>query len=238
MIAAEALQNPVLRQHWKVIASIVAAVITLIALAHLGIAWLGGSAIRAGLTSDPTPVTVRIGGETLTVPGNMIRFSDQRSGGNLARLDLAIHWPSLSGYTDKNAVDFDDVSPNAPLLFVTVRPRRSEVDSTTRLISLYSRFFDGSGTRGPAGLVSRNLQPGTGYDSEEIYFQPGSTNPFATRCAKSSGGIIPLTCLRDIHVGKELSISYRFRKPLIIEWRRLDPAIRMVIDKMRTKPRG
>lgn len=226
------------RQLWIPIASVVVIVISLIVLAKLAIFWLGGEAMRAGFTEDAKPLVVTLSGERLAVPANMIRFADQRSEGTQTRLDLAIHWPSMTGYTAENAASFDDVSAHAPLIFLSIGARDETVDSTTRLIGFYTRFFDGDGSPGPAGLVSRKLQPGTGYDSEEIFFQPGSTDPFSARCTKTADKVVPVTCLRDIHVGKRLSISYRFRKPILEQWRKLDPAIFMLIDKMRRDGRA
>jgi len=223
------------RRIWLVAGAITLVVAILIVLANLAVYWLRGEAIKAGLSTDTRPVHVELATKNLEVPANMIRFSDQRRKGPHDRLDLVVQWPTMSGYSERTAGAFDDVSPDAPLLFLSVRPRGDSVDSTTRLIGLYTRFFDGSGGPGPAGLVSRRLQPGSGYDSEEIFFEPGSTDPFSARCAKNTNDVIPTTCLRDINIGEDLTVSSRFRKPLLADWRRLDPAIRMLIDKMRRK---
>lgn len=223
------------RQFWVPVASVGALVAVLIVLANMAISWLSGEALKAGLSTDPTPLEIEIGGERLLVPANMIRFSDQRHAGPQERLDLIIHWPSLRGYSVANTKSFDDVSSTAPLVFLSLVRRGTAVDSTTRLIGLYTRFFDGTGGSGPAGLLVRNLQPGSGYESEEIFFEPGSTAPFSARCTKGSDRIVPVTCLRDIHVGDHLSVAYRFRKPLIAHWKKLDPAIYMLIDRMRVK---
>ncbi len=235
MTAATASNAVANRQIWIPIAGVVVVGAALILLVSGAISWLGGEAQKAGFSSDPAPLRIEIAGEILSVPANMIRFSDQRRNGVHERLDLIIHWPSLQGYSKANSQSFDDVSPTAPLIFLSLVPRGSAVDSTTRLIGLYTRFFDGTGGAGPAGLVSRNLQPGSGYESEEIFFEPGSTDPFSARCTKGNDEFVPITCLRDVHIGGRLSVSYRFRKPLIADWQRLDPAIYVMIDRMWVK---
>ncbi|MCW2308447.1 hypothetical protein [Rhodobium gokarnense] len=235
MTTATASEPASSRSVWLPAAVIAGVVAAFIGIANFAVYWLGGEAQMAGFTADPTPVTVEIAGEKLAIPGNMIRFADQRQDGRWDRLDLVVHWPSLTGYSAKNASAFDDVTPNAPLLFLALQPRRDQVDSTTRLIGLYARFFEEGDKPGPAGLVSRDLQPGSGYDSEEVFFEPGSTDPFSARCSKTGERIVPVTCLRAIHIGEALAVSYRFRKPMLKDWARLDPAIRMLIDRMRIR---
>ncbi len=224
--------------HWPITLLAVASILAgLVGLFQLAIGWLGGEALKAGFTTDPTPILVTLDAEPLSVPQNMIRFSDQRRSGPAKRIDMVIHWPSMEGYSPARADAFDDITPDAPILFVSIAPRMTEVDSTGRLINLYSRFFDDPSeptTSGPApdGLVGRTLRQGHGYDNEEIFFEAGSTDPFVARCARPDGSGLPLTCLREIHVGLNLSATYRFRRPLLDRWHQLEAGIQAMIHSM------
>src|SRR2546429_523748 len=77
---------------------------------------------------------------------------------------------------------FKDTSPEAPLVFVTITARATELDATARLASVYGRFFEGPATSGPAGLTGRALTPDSGYRGEVVYFTPNQQAPFVTRC--------------------------------------------------------
>ncbi|PLX37131.1 MAG: hypothetical protein C0606_11530 [Hyphomicrobiales bacterium] len=196
----------------------------IVVLFQLTIDWLGGEALKAGLSTDASPTAIVIHGETLHIPQNMIRFADQRRDGPAERIDLVLHWPTLTGYDETHANAFDDISADAPIVFVSIAPRMTEVDSTGRLVNLYARFFADGGP-GPDGLERRSLLPGNGYDTEEIYFEAGSAHPFVARCTKPDGSGIPSNCLREIYVGSNLSLTYRFRRPLLAEWAALDRGV-------------
>lgn len=224
--------------HWPLTIMATASVIGgLIGLFQFAIGWLGGEALKAGFSTDASPVIVAIADEPLSVPRNMIRFADQRQAGPAKRLDLVVHWPSMQGYGNSLAPAFDNVSGAAPILFLTLEKRQTNVDSTGRLVNLYARFFDDDEVdpRGvPKGLIKRRLQPGHGYDNEEIFFEAGSTHPFVAICTRPDGTGIPVTCLREIHTGHDLAVTYRFRRPLLADWHRLERAIDALVTSFET----
>ena len=56
--------------------------------------------------------------------------------------------------------------------------------------------------------------------------QPGA-EPFVARCLSGASAAESLApCERDIHLGDDLSLSYRFPEQLLGHWRELDEAIR------------
>ena len=232
-MSSTGLLKQIRTSHWPLTIMATASVIGgLIGLFQFAIGWLGGEALKAGFSTDASPVTVIIADEPLSVPQNMIRFADQRRAGLAKRLDLVVHWPSMQGYGNTLAPAFDNVSGAAPILFLTLEKRQTGVDSTGRLINLYARFFDDDEVDPdgvPAGLIKRRLQPGHGYDSEEIFFEAGSTHPFVAICTRPDGTGIPVTCLREVHIGHDLSVTYRFRRPLLANWRGLEGAVRALV---------
>jgi hypothetical protein len=178
-----------------------------------------------GLTSDPTPVELAIGTERLAIPANMIRYARTRRGGPVERADLALLWPGLEGYSDLLAESFKDSSPSAPIVYATVAARDSPLDSTARLDSVYARFFVGKALPGPSGLVGRQLDAGSGYEGEVVYFAPADPRPFVARCLAESTPDVPPTCLRDVNFGRSLSLLYRFNRDLLGDWRALDTGV-------------
>lgn len=223
-----------IRAHVRPLVIIAGIVILLI-----GVGGITREAIRAyrqqltltGLTADRSLVRLTIGDETLTIPANMLRFASARAGGLADHADLALLWPNLEGYSDDNAAAFMDgaISPN--IIYATVSPRDSELDSTGRLDAIYSRLFVGKPVAGPAGLVGRTLGPDSGYDGEIVYFSPSDAQPFVARCPQATTPDIPATCIRDIHVGRALTLLYRFDKARLTDWRALDAATRNLADK-------
>lgn len=178
--------------------------------------------ILTGLTEDPNPVSLAIGSENLTIPANMIRSAKARAGGPMASVDLALYWPLLQGYSEAHADAFRDGTATAPIVYATISPRDSPLDSTDRLDEVYTRFFVDKPLPGPAGLVGRRLSPDSGYEGEIVYFMPSEPRPFVARCLADSTPEVPATCLRDVNFGRGLSLLYRFNRDLLGDWLPLD----------------
>ena len=201
--------------------------------AVVGLGWLFHAAIAAyharmtltGLVADPRPVDLTIAGEQLAIPANMIRFAAARAGGAVDRVDLVLHWPALDGYSERLAEAFKDGSPSAPIIYATIA-RRDRLDDAARLDHVYQRFFVGDPVAGPAGLVGRRLSEDSGYGREIVYFMPDGPRPFVARCPTISTPEMPPTCLRDVNLGRGLTLVYRFHNDLLAAWRALDTGIR------------
>lgn len=208
----------------------------LIALALVtiaGAAWAISSAIDnyrdgialRGLDGKPSPVKLTIAGEALSIPANMIRFRSDRRGGDLDRVNLLLHWPTLGGFSEEHADDFKDTSTDAPLIYVTLAKRETELDSTGRLTSVYEQFFDGPVVPGPAGLVGRSMKADSPYAGEVIFFTPRGAAPFAARCLAAATREIPSTCIREVNFGRGLTMLYRFNRTRLENWSRLDAGL-------------
>jgi hypothetical protein len=156
----------------------------------------------------------------------MIRSGRTRRGGAVERIELALHWPTMSGYTAELAEDFRQGPPVAPIIYATIAPRETPVDSTGRLDTVYARFFEGTAVAGPQGLVGRRLSADSGYGGEIVYFDPANRTPFVARCPAEVSPDMATTCLRDIAVAGDLSLLYRFDRSLLGDWRIIDDAVR------------
>ena len=183
---------------------------------------------RAALRTSPTPVAAEVGGRTLRVPANAIRFADQSAGGRQDRLDLALAWPELEGRSATNAARFDTPDYAPDILHLTLRPRRDGSDGATRLATVYARFFVGEPWEGPGGLQGRRMAPKSGYADEEIYLEPGAVHPFVARCFPLTPGEVPAMCLQDaLHGGVEVEL--RFPRALLGQWREIDARLEALL---------
>ena len=184
------------------------------------------SAVLSGFTADTTPVELVMAGEPLAIPANMIRSARTRRGGDTERVELAVHWPSLGGFSEDLAEVFRGESGSSPVIYLSISAREMAADSTGRLADVYARFFVGPASPGPNGLVGRQLSDESGYGGEIIYFTPAEAYPFVARCIADPEAGVPATCLRDINVGGNLMLLYRFDRSLLAEWAELDAGMR------------
>ncbi|SON55596.1 hypothetical protein HDIA_2055 [Hartmannibacter diazotrophicus] len=203
---------------------------------NFGLRWSSDLFETEDKSSDPTPLAVSVNGMRLTVPANMIRYGNERREGEVLRLDLQIHWPSLEGYTSATAKDFADTSATPPFFYLTIQKQQSATDSAGRLSSVYQHFFTDDRLKAPEGLVGRKLSEDSGLPGEEVYFEPGSTRPFTVHCMREDGTGYPTTCISEVNASGGLSVQLRFRRGLLPEWRELSRAMNALMVRFGVFP--
>ncbi len=201
--------------------------------AIVGIVYLLGAEIsRAGHSTDTTRKQIIIGNDVLAIPANAIRFRSQRRTGDSERVDMYFLWPEMAGYSERDAAAFNQTTVNPQLLFVTLEKRQMSQDMTGRIEPIYSKFMTGVSINAGHGLKRRALSAEGGFHQEDLWYEASSPWPFAARCNRPGESMAAPYCLRDIHVGRDLSVTYRFHLSLISDWMAIDAAIRAQIKDM------
>jgi len=215
---------------------ILAFLLTASVLLYMIAALFGDEISRGGHSASPEKLEIIVGNEVLYLPSNLIRYSSQRRAGLHHRVELYVHWPSLSGYTDALSAEFNKSSEESNLIFVTLEKRSMAYDMSGRISSIYKRFFVGDPVPFKAGLVKQALAPEGGFIDEDLYYAAGSPYPFATRCVKDNSSAGTPYCLRDIHITENLSLTYRFHKRKLGDWISIDRKLREMVKVMIIKP--
>lgn len=185
--------------------------------------WLQGQMKGPIWTADTQPVEVVINSRVFAIPANLIRFSEQRRNGNAKRVDLALLWPDGAGYSAENRTAFLNTTADRLLMFAHLQPSAQAQDMDGRLNSLYRPLFAGTSTQGPAGLQLQRLQEGRGYEGEELAIGgvADGQSLWVARCQIAKGTTVP-TCLRDVNLDGGVSLTYRFPRALLENWRGID----------------
>lgn len=190
---------------------------------------LGEHMALAGHTEDPTVVNVLIGQDLLHLPANAIRFEDQRTSGPTDRIDLYLTWPEMEGYTGSNRTRFNDVSRPESLIFLQLSQSTMSRDMSGRVEPIYSHLFDGPPTKAQGGLTRRRLKANAGYEQEVLLTarMPDGSD-YAVRCILPEGAehSTGADCQRDIHIGNDLSLLYRFSSRLLPQWQAMEQSVR------------
>ena len=121
------------------------------------------------------------------------------------------------------------MEPGAPLLFLSIERRDMATDMSGRVATIYEKFFSGPPVEAGNGLVRRAFSSQSAYYMEDLYYEADSPYPFATRCIRENDRIAESICIRDIHVGRNLMVGYRFHASLLPYWREFDDAVRATI---------
>ena len=206
--------------------AVVLAVLT--ALISLGGKWYGATLSLAGHTTSTEINDIFIGQDHLRLASNTIRFEEQRQTGIVERVDLYLTWPHMAGYSDETRQLFDDVNRPDALIFLQISQSTMSRDMSGRVEPIYRHLFEGEAQPGPAGLTLHNMKQNSGYGEEMLLTAPrGAEAPFAVRCIipTSPKDATSADCQRDIHIGKDLVVLYRFSSQLLPQWQAIDEAV-------------
>lgn len=204
------------------------AVLALLSVAiSLGGKWFGRSIAMAGYTDDTTVHDIVIGNNVIAVPANTIRFDRARRNGLASRLDLYLRYPTMEGYSDAARSDFIGQGPARNIIFLSFEARIMSRDMSGRFAPIYSALIAQPGKPGPGQTTLYAFKEKSGYLNEilAVAQRPGK-DPFVARCLSGPTAKESLApCERDIHVGNNLSLTYRFPQELLGDWQALDEAV-------------
>ena len=189
--------------------------------------WLGRSIAMAGYTDDTTAHQIVIGSDVITVPANLIRFEQARHDGIASRLDLYQRYPEMDGYSTAARDDFNHTGTSKKIIFLSFEPRMMSRDMSGRFAPIYSALIVKPGTPGPGGTTLYGFTEKSGYLNEVLVVaERPDKDPFVARCLIGPSAEESLApCERDIQVGDDLSLTYRFPRELLGNWPALDAAI-------------
>lgn len=211
--------------------SVVLLIIITLAIS-IGGRWLGQRMALGGHSENETILSMTIGEDTLRIPENTIRFAEQRRSGPTERIDLYLTWPGMAGYSQEQRDSFDNIERSDLLLFLQISQSTMSKDMSGRLDPIYTQLFDGEPRSYGNGLTLHHLKNTSGYGQEVLLTAERPGQPaFAVRCLlpsadeRATGG----DCQRDIHVGRDLTVLYRFSSSLLKDWDHIDAAVRSFV---------
>lgn len=178
----------------------------------------------SGFSASTGLIARQIEGGEFQIPANMLRFANERIDGPASDINLALLWPTFAGYSLDNHAKFVTQSDRNPLLFVTLTSNTQVTTSARLLDRSYIHDFIGPTLKGESGLVGKKLNPQSGYESETVWYDPLSPNPFTTRCytPENEAVIRGVNCMRTIALSGTITATYRFPESLLPYWRELD----------------
>ena len=211
------------------------AVLGLASLAiSLGGQWFGRSIAMGGHSEDPSIRNVIIGDDVIAVPANAIRFEQARRSGAAKRLDLYLRWPLMDGYSETARDDFNHAAGTRRIIFVSFEERSMSRDMSGRFAPIYGKLIAEPGRAGPNGITFYAFTETSGYLNEVLAVAESQGQaPFVARCLSgpdAEDAFAP--CERDIHVGKDLSLSYRFPRELLEPWPALEASVRAAATRL------
>jgi hypothetical protein len=185
-------------------------------------------------TSRGDAIAVSVNGMPFVIPANYMIYSSARSGGVRKDLSLWALYPSFHGYTDWESSTFAGNSADSPVIYMLVREDRFNINETARLQRIYlSYVINPEGKQGPFGLTQYTFRDDSGYRNEDLFVGQSEKGLVVLRCVRLSQDVPSPSCLRDERIGKNVALSYRFKRTHLADWRDIAGGVDALIASFR-----
>jgi hypothetical protein len=218
---------------WRMTA-IVVVMLLLVVVINIAGHWYGKRIALAGHTTSTEELMLHIGQDDIRLFENTIRFGQQRENGAAERVDLYLTWPGLEGFTEQNRNLFENVSHSNALIFLQLSQSTMSRDMSGRFDLIYSNLLEGKPQALKYGLTLHRFRADSGYGREVILTAPRKNQPdYVVRCLlpEQPDTVTSGDCQRDVHIGHDLTLFYRFSASLLPDWEKIDTALSGYIER-------
>lgn len=199
---------------------------------------LGGNVPSPAISEEPIAITV--GDLAFAIPANYTVFPRDRRGGARDEVWLYALWPTLSGYAPSRREDFIENAPDTRRIDILVATRTSPHTERERIDILYlPATTDRRGARTPWQLIKYEFKeqranvPTSGYAGTELYLgEEGEGDVLAIFCFKERDDTPSPECWRELELNSGVTLTYRFKRPYLAEWRKIDQEVRAFVAGM------
>lgn len=186
------------------------------------------------------PVTFSVAGATFNVPTNYTVFPRDRRGGERDDVWLYALWPTMTGYSPARRSAFMENAPDTGRIDILIKKRTSTFTERERIEALYvPKAIERSGERTPYQLVKyefpsqRSDAPTNGYSNTEMFLgDAGATQLLALFCFKENESTRSPECWREYELTPDITITYRYKRPYLPEWRSIDARVREFVSEL------
>lgn len=198
----------------------------------------------SGNTPSPAiseePVVFSIAGKVFAAAANYTVYPRDRRGGERDEVSLYALWPTMTGYTPARRSDFVENAPDTRRIDITVSKRSTVLGEADRIEILYMpQTIDRRGVRTPYQLTKyvfrdqRASVPTSGYADTELYLgETEDGSMMALFCFKERDDIPSPECWRQYELGDNVSVTYRFKRPYLAEWKAIDSRVRAFVNEL------
>jgi hypothetical protein len=228
-------QRPVRRGAHAHSVGVIAAIL---ATACLGIAALGYVGFLlwprwpdAAAAPDAPTMPISVNGVVFNVPPGSVRVAMQRRPGAQVRLDLTFMWPDLTAPTPHVKPVLSDEPKPADQVFVSIVAAEERLTLDERLRTIYPRYAESNGFKGPEGLIGIAFRDGTPYHGEDLFFAAEQPNRFIVRCTRAAGAT-PGTCLYEKRI-ETTDLTARIPRDWLDDWQKVSSGMERLIGGLR-----
>ncbi len=196
---------------------------------------LGGNTPSPAISEEP--VALSINGSNFSVPANYTVYPRDRRGGERDEVILYALWPTFSGYSPQRRTEFVEDGPDIRRIDLTIAARTSPFNEAERIERLYIPLTtDARGVRTPLQLLKYDFKERhtnvetNGYSDTELYIgEAADGSVLALFCYEQKDEIRNPDCWREYELNETVTVIYRFKRPYLSEWRKIDADVRTFV---------
>ena len=191
----------------------------------------GASQEQPAPTDATREIALSVGAARFHIPANYIAMASERQGGAVTDLALIATLPDLRGYTLDAAPDFMVNGPESRVINIMLKAGKPVLPEQERIDRIYqAQMEDPKGKAGPYGLRQYIFRADSGYHDQDMFVGATEAGPAVFLCTKLAADVVAPSCLRGLPFAGDLSLSYRFKRAHLGNWRKIDAGIRARID--------
>ena len=194
------------------------------------------SQANAGAASKVFPVD--FAGEALVISGHNVRRIARASNGGVEQVELAMAWPP-----SEQALILSTAGRSAPrdlrdAVFLTLKRRPNRVDTAQRLHVIYPYYFESGPADTDHGLKMYRFKANSPYAGQFLYVGTLDGAWTTMRCDVTDSDLMPAMCRRELHLWGDVTVTYRFHRSHLPNWRELDVAVQAFLANARQRHEG
>lgn len=188
-------------------------------------------------TSRDDLIRFSLGGAQFRIPANYLLYAADRQGGEKKEIQMFALLPNLSGWSNWDADAFSSNAQDSRVVYLNLHEDRSGLSEEEKFNRVYRDYLlDHQGRDTKFGLTAYRFRPDTGYRDEELFVGRNGTVFVLMRCVRASKQVPSPSCLREILLAKGVSLSYRFKRSHLQEWRDIAFKIDLRIKNFTAQP--
>jgi hypothetical protein len=191
---------------------------------------------HAAPTLRTDSVSISVSGMKFVIPANYIIYASARQSGPRKEIALFTTFPDFKGYTTSNASLFSGNAADSPVIFLLLREEQFKISEAERLQRVYMTYVtDPQGKPGPFGLTEYAFRDDSGYHNEDLFVGQDNGQPIVLRCVRFSAEVPSPSCLRDIRLGHDVALTYRFKRANLGHWQDIIHGVDGLVASFRVK---
>jgi hypothetical protein len=188
-------------------------------------------------TEDSSRIALSIGQTEFRIPGDYLLFASARKGGAKKSIAMVAFLPELRGYSASDSQALASNQPDSDVVYLQLREDNFNISEKERIERIYlAQVVKRDGAPGHFGLKQYEFLPQTGYRDDDLLVGDTDAGPMALRCTRPSQIAPSPNCLREILLTQGVTLTYRFKRAHLEQWKDIDMGTRKLVASFIRKP--